>query len=63
MAAAKATMKMLGVGGSPSCTPLQLISCYLDVGPARLPNSNLTSEQFEKLRADLEALGFFQWVL
>lgn len=46
MAAAKAAMKMLGV----------------DVGPARLPNSNLTVEQTNKLHADLEALGFFEWV-
>ncbi|MDB6140654.1 MAG: dihydrodipicolinate synthase/N-acetylneuraminate lyase [Verrucomicrobiaceae bacterium] len=46
MAAAKACMKMLGV----------------DVGPARLPNSNLTAEQTKKLHADLEAMGFFEWV-
>ena len=46
MAAAKAAMKMLGV----------------DVGPARLPNANLTSEQTKKLHGDLEAMGFFEWV-
>ena len=46
MAAAKAAMKMLGV----------------DVGPARLPNNNLTAEQIKKLHADLEAIGFFEWV-
>lgn len=46
MGAAKATMKMLGV----------------DVGPARLPNTNLTGEQFASLRNDLEQLGFFEWV-
>lgn len=46
MGAAKATMKMLGV----------------DVGPARLPNTNLTREQFSALQRDLEQLGFFEWV-
>jgi len=46
MGAAKATMKMLGV----------------DVGPARLPNANLTSEQTSELRGKLETLGFFDWI-
>jgi N-acetylneuraminate lyase len=46
MGAAKATMKMLGV----------------DIGPARLPNSNLDAAQLKQLRAKLEALGFFEWV-
>ena len=46
MGAAKATMKMLGV----------------DVGPARLPNNSLTPEQTEKLRGELETMGFFKWV-
>lgn len=46
MAAAKATMGFLGV----------------DVGPARLPNSDLTAEQRTTLRADLEKLGFFDWL-
>lgn len=46
MGAAKATMKMLGV----------------DVGPARLPNGSLSAEQRATLRADLEKLGFFEWV-
>ena len=46
MAAAKATMKMLGV----------------DVGPVRLPNSNLTAGQVKKLQAELEAMGFFDWI-
>ncbi len=46
MGAAKATMKMLGV----------------DVGPARLPNGSLSAEQQATLRADLEKLGFFEWV-
>lgn len=46
MGAAKAVMKMLGV----------------DVGPARLPNGNLDAIQFKQLRADLEAMGFFDWV-
>ncbi len=39
-------MKMLGV----------------DVGPARLPNNSLSDEQTTKLRSELEALGFFDWV-
>ena len=46
MGAAKAAMQMLGV----------------DVGPARLPNNTLTPPQQAKLRSDLEALGFFDWV-
>jgi N-acetylneuraminate lyase len=44
--AAKAVMKMLGV----------------DVGPARLPHSNLTPEQVAKLRLELEKIGFFDWI-
>jgi len=46
MGAAKATMKLLGV----------------DVGPARLPNGNLSAEQVKNLRRDLEQLGFFEWI-
>jgi N-acetylneuraminate lyase len=46
MGAAKATMTMLGV----------------EVGPARLPNGSLTADQAKVLRADLEALGFFDWI-
>ena len=46
MGAAKATMQMLGV----------------DVGPARLPNGSLTEAQSEKLRSELETLGFFGWI-
>ena len=46
LGAAKAVMKMLGV----------------DVGPARLPNGNPTTEQLPKLRAQLEQLGFFDWI-
>ncbi len=46
MGAAKAAMEMLGV----------------NVGPARLPNVSLNAEQKDKLRAELEALGFFDWV-
>ena len=46
MGAAKATMKLLGV----------------NVGPARLPNGSLNPKQVEKLRRDLEQLGFFEWV-
>ena len=43
MAAAKTVMGFLGV----------------DVGPARLPNANLTAEQVKQLRADLESMRFF----
>lgn len=46
MAAAKATMGFLGV----------------DVGPARLPNANLSPEQRTRLQEVLERLGFFEWV-
>jgi N-acetylneuraminate lyase len=46
MGAAKATMEILGV----------------NVGPARLPNGTLTAGQKKKLRGELEALGFFDWI-
>ncbi len=46
MGAAKATMAMLGV----------------DVGPARLPNTNLDAAQLKQLRTQLETLGFFDWI-
>lgn len=46
MGAAKATMKVLGV----------------EVGPARLPNSNPTVEQVKELRTKLETMGFFDWI-
>ena len=46
MGAAKAVMGMLGV----------------DVGPARLPNGTPSVEQMKKLRADLDAMGFFDWI-
>lgn len=46
MGAAKAVMGMLGV----------------PVGPARLPNGNLTSEQIANLRNALDDMGFFDWV-
>lgn len=44
MAAAKAVVGYLGV----------------DVGPPRLPNENLTAEQRDRLRGDLERIGFFR---
>ena len=34
----------------------------VDVGPARLPSENPSSEQEHPLRAGLEELGFFQWI-
>lgn len=46
MGAAKAAMEMLGV----------------NVGPARLPNVTLNAEQKDKLRGELEGMGFFEWV-
>ncbi len=46
MGAAKCVMGMLGV----------------DVGPARLPNTNLTAEQTKVLRKGLDELSFFDWV-
>ena len=46
MGAAKATMGMLGV----------------DVGPARLPNGSLPADQASRLRGELEAMGFFDWM-
>jgi N-acetylneuraminate lyase len=46
MGAAKSVMKMIG----------------LDVGPARLPHANLNAEQSTTLRAELEQLGFFDWI-
>ncbi len=46
MGAAKAVMGMLGV----------------DVGPARLPNTNLSADQLTSLRKGLDELGFFDWI-
>ncbi|MBX3111051.1 MAG: dihydrodipicolinate synthase family protein [Fimbriimonadaceae bacterium] len=46
MAAAKATMGFLGV----------------DVGAPRLPNAGLTADSVARLKSDLDALGFFDWV-
>lgn len=46
MGATKAVMEMLGI----------------PVGPPRLPNATLTPEQTAKLRLELEAMGFFDWV-
>ncbi len=46
MAAAKATMGLLGV----------------EVGPARLPHRNLDRDATRKLRSELDALGFFEWI-
>ncbi len=46
LAATKAVMGLLGVA----------------VGPPRLPNTDLTAEQRDRLGADLHALGFFDWL-
>ena len=46
MSAAKAVMEMLGVS----------------VGPPRLPNSSLSSDQKSDLRSKLETLQFFDWI-
>jgi N-acetylneuraminate lyase len=46
LAAAKAVMGILGV----------------EVGPARLPNTNLTAAQRTRLQTSLERLGFFDWI-
>jgi N-acetylneuraminate lyase len=46
MGAAKAVMGMLGV----------------DVGPARLPHANPAPAAVARLRGELEAMGFFDWV-
>jgi N-acetylneuraminate lyase len=45
LAASKATMGFLGI----------------DVGPIRLPNSNLSVEQSRQLRDQLRDIGFFDW--
>jgi len=45
-AAAKAVMGLLGV----------------EVGPARLPNTNLRPEQRKPLQARLDNIGFFDWI-
>jgi N-acetylneuraminate lyase len=42
----KATMRLIG----------------LDCGPNRLPAVSLTPEELAKMRRELDALGFFQWV-
>ncbi len=46
MGAAKGVMTLLGV----------------DVGPPRLPNASLASEEVRQLRGELEAIGFFDWI-
>lgn len=46
MGASKALMGMLGV----------------NVGPARVPNDNLTKQQVAELRSELESMGFFEWI-
>ena len=46
MAAAKATMTLLGI----------------PVGPPRLPNASLTPQQQAELRGRLESIGFFEWL-
>lgn len=46
LGASKAVLKMVGV----------------DVGPARLPNTNLSKRQTVELRGQLETMGFFEWV-
>lgn len=46
MGSAKAVMQMLGV----------------PVGPPRLPNTALSAEQSDALRAELDAAGFFSWI-
>lgn len=33
-----------------------------DVGPARLPLTNLNAEQLKAFRTDLDALGYFDWI-
>jgi N-acetylneuraminate lyase len=47
MAAAKTVMGLLGV----------------EVGPARLPHMNLSAEQQAQLRASLDRIDFFAWIL
>ena len=47
LGAAKAVMGMVGV----------------PVGPARLPNGNLTTKQVTELRGKLAAMGFFDWLV
>jgi N-acetylneuraminate lyase len=34
----------------------------VDVGPARLPNTNPAPVQLPTLRGDLERIGFFDWI-
>ncbi|HEV7402008.1 MAG TPA: dihydrodipicolinate synthase family protein [Chthoniobacteraceae bacterium] len=46
IAAAKFTMKCLGI----------------DVGPVRLPNEPLSPTRQSQLRADLEEMGYFDWI-
>jgi N-acetylneuraminate lyase len=46
LGATKAVMKMLGV----------------DLGPVRLPLTNPSADQLKTLRAELDAMGFFDWL-
>lgn len=52
---------LMRYGGNPAIKAMmQLID--LDCGPMRQPQQTLTAKEIERLRRDLEQLGFFEWI-
>ncbi len=60
------SIKLIRIGyryhGQPAFKSIMRLHGY-DCGPNRLPHRNLSLEQFEALKLDLEAIGFFDWAL
>lgn len=52
---------LAGHGGLPAFKAVMKFLGY-DCGPLRLPLQSLSSKQEEKMKADLTALGFFDWI-
>lgn len=52
---------LAGYGGLPAFKAVMKFLGY-DCGPLRLPLQSLSSKQEEKMKADLTALGFFDWI-
>ena len=53
------TLGRYGYVGAAKCLMIML---GVDVGPARLPNVNLTEAEIATLRGEVESLGFFDWL-
>lgn len=53
---------VLGTFGYLSAAKAVMAMLDVPVGPPRLPNGLLTTEQVQQLRTQLEKLGFFEWL-